>query len=118
MLILSISNSKHVARPSRWKKYVSDSVRSISFKTTDVNFDATLHKIFKSPYLIKFHPLRNMNVLNRFHYNPSCGSLDVPVKALNILHNSIYNLLRSDEDCIVNFFYTGCIFSISSYEWD
>lgn len=68
-------------------------VRSISFKTVDVNFDATLYTTFKSPYLIKFNPLRNTNVFNRFHYNPSCGSLDFPVKVLNILHNSIYHLL-------------------------
>lgn len=85
-------------------------MRSISFKIVDVKFDATLHTIFKSPYLIKFHPLRNMNVFNRFHYNPSCGSLDFPVKALNILHKSIYYLLWNVEDCIVNFFCTVCFY--------
>lgn len=87
-------------------------VRSISFKTVDVNFDATLYTTFKSPYLIKFNLLRNMNVFNRFHYNPSCGSLDFPVKVLNILHNSIYHLLWNVEDCIVNFFCTVCFYQL------
>lgn len=49
---------------------------SFFLKLTNPNFEATLHKILKSPYLIKVHPPRNMNVFNKFPYNSSCGSLD------------------------------------------
>lgn len=52
-----------------------------------------------------------MNVFNKFPYNSSCGSLDVPVKALDVLHNSIYHLLWNDEDRTVNFFSTVYFFS-------
>lgn len=110
VLILSISDFKHVVRPSCWKKYISDRCEKHFFKPTNLNFDATLHKILKSPYLIKFNSLRNINVFNKFHYNSSCGSLDLPVKAKNILHNSLYHLLWNDEDCIINFFSTVYFF--------